>query len=292
MRVLVTGGAGFIGAHLVKALRGADHEVAILDRAPAAYTVQQYGFDIRDRRDVVAAFRDFLPDAVCHLAAQVSVPKSFRDPYADSETNVLGSINVLDAARANGVRDFVFASSGGAIYGDVPSGSSSELDAPRVASPYGASKLAFEQIMFSTVRDDEVRCRSLRLSNVYGPGQRSGVVPSFMNAILSGAPLRVFGNCTRDYVHVNDVVDAFVAALDGRIPWRVMNVATGIGTGTLELAATIKSWADRDDMVLDGFRDGDVTRSVLDASRFLQRVGVPTPLLYGLLNTRNRWNDG
>jgi UDP-glucose 4-epimerase len=262
---MVTGGAGFIGRHTVEALRCAGHEVAVLDRVPCDYTVNQYGLDVRRRSDVMYAFRDYLPDAVMHLAAQISVPDSFRNPYLDSEINVLGGLNVLESARAYECKRFVFASSGGAIYGDTPNGSSHESDTPRVASPYGASKLAFENIMFAMMRS-EMRCVALRYANVYGEHQQSGVVARFLKAARTGETLEVYGDCVRDYVYVVDVARANVVALTHDPYHPIVNISTGVGTRTIELASAIAARC-RSLVRYLGPRTGDVSRSVLEPTR-------------------------
>jgi UDP-glucose 4-epimerase len=245
VRVLVTGGAGFIASHLADALVARGDEVLVLDdlsrgrreNVPADATLEVA--DVRDAESVEAAFDRLRPEACFHFAAQPDVRVSVAEPAFDCAINVLGTINVLEAARRHGTR-VVFASTGGAIYGEC------ERPAPETAprlplSPYGAAKLAAEEYIATWERLHGGGHVSLRLGNVYGPRQdphgEAGVVAIFFGVLADGGRPRVFGDGTqtRDYVYVGDVVRAALAALEG--PAGVFNVGTGIETSVLELLA-------------------------------------------------------
>lgn len=258
-------------------------DVAVLDNSHReAFGARYFHCDVRDSAGVMQAFRMFKPDAVSHHAAQVSVPESFHDPLTDAQVNLCGGINVLQAASAVGAKRFVFASSGGAIYGEwVSPVPADELAPARPCSPYGASKLAFEHILGRQSGPGWIKPKAtvLRYSNVYGPGQRKGVVASFLECARLGRPLRVFGDTVRDYVHVEDVVRANMMALNDLVPYRVMNVCSGRGTHTLSLAYAL---AHHSTVVQEPARPGDVERSVMNPARFVEVCGEPIWLLDGL----------
>lgn len=289
MKALVTGGAGFIGSHVTDALLARGHEVAVVDnlssgkreQVPAAARFHQ--LDIREAatlRDLVAELR---PDVVCHQAAQVSVSASVREPVLDAEVNVIGTLNVLEAARATGVRRVVFASTGGAIYGEVPEPELAAVGrAPRPISPYAAAKLSAEAYLEVYLSQFQLDYRILRYANVYGPRQdphgEAGVVAIFANRLRAGQPVTVFAKksvgdpgCVRDYVYVGDVVRANVAALEGEVDDRVTNVATGIGTTTVEIAHELARSLGLSAQVQHGPpRAGDLERSVLEPASWLR----------------------
>jgi UDP-glucose 4-epimerase len=306
MRILVTGGAGFIGSHVVVAALSAGFEVAVLDnfssgkRANLPAGVRVFEADLRDRDATLRAVADFAPELVSHQAAQASVSVSMKDPRFDAEVNIIGGINLLDACTAAGsrVRQLVFASTGGAIYGEVPEGeraSESFQLAPK--SPYGISKLTFERLL-GVYRDHRgLDSTVLRYANVYGPRQdphgEAGVIAIFFDAALAGKNLTVFakravgdGGCIRDYVYVADVARANLQALAGKLPHPVTNVGSGRATTTLELAERIlASTGARSSIQRAGIRAGDIERSLLDVTRFEQTLGAPTSLETGLAET-------
>ncbi len=252
MKVLVTGGAGFIGSHLVDALLLAGHNVAVIDdlssgdRSNVPVSVQLFEIDIRDAAAVNAAFEEFRPDAVSHQAAQMSVSRSVREPGFDAQVNILGLVNVFSAAAKVGAKRIVFASSGGVLYGETTVPAPEETPANPI-SPYGISKLAGEFYLQFFQREFGLSAVALRYANVYGerqnPHGEAGVVAIFCTRLLQGgsATINGDGKYVRDYVHVSDVVAANIAALTAEINgFEAVNVGTGIGTDVNELAEQLR----------------------------------------------------
>ena len=305
MRVLVTGGAGFIGSHVVHDALAAGFEVAVLDnfatgkQANVWPGVRVFNADLRDRDAVSSAVADFQPELVSHQAAQASVRVSVRDPRFDAEVNVVGGLNLLEACTtgARRVRRFVFASTA-AIYAEVPDGERAAESYPLdPKSPYGVSKLAFERLLTIYREQRGLETSVLRYANVYGPRQdprgEAGVVAIFFDSALAQKDLTVFakrtrgdGGCSRDYVFVGDVARANLRAMTGQLPHAIVNVGTGRATSTLELAESVRRvTGSRGGIEQGGPRQGDLERSLLDASRFEQTLGVPTSLDAGLAHT-------
>ncbi len=257
MKILVTGGAGFIGSHIVDALLAAGHAPAVLDdlssgsrdNLPAG--VPLHVGDIADAAAVEQAFAAERPEAVCHQAAQMSVSRSVREPAFDARVNVIGLINVLDAAVARGVQRLVFASSGGVLYGDVTTPAPEPTPADPV-SPYGITKWVGERYLQFYAREHGLAAVALRYSNVYGPRQNphgeAGVVAIFCKKYLAGEPARINGDgrYVRDYVYGPDVARANLASLtaDPAIikPGSLvsLNIGTGLGTDVNELEAMLR----------------------------------------------------
>lgn len=312
MRVLVTGGAGFVGSHVVASALDAGFEVAVLDnlssgkRSNLPAGVDVFEVDLRDRDATFQAVTAFGPELVSHQAAQASVSVSVRDPRFDAEVNVIGGLNLLDACTAPGsrVRHLVFASTGGAIYGEVPEGEAANEDfrlGPK--SPYGISKLTFERLLAVYREHRGLASTVLRYANVYGPRQdphgEAGVIAIFFDAALAGKNLTVFakrtlgdGGCIRDYVYVSDVARANLHALTGKLSHPVTNVGSGRATTTQQLAQRIVSITNASSRIEQaGVRAGDIERSLLDVSRFEQALGAPTPLDTGLAETAHWYRE-
>jgi UDP-glucose 4-epimerase len=304
MRLLVTGGAGFIGSHIVDGALEAGHEVAVLDnlssgkRENLPKDVLLFEVDLRDRERVLDAVRTFRPDVVSHQAAQASVSVSVKNPRLDAEVNVIGGLNLLDACRELSVRRVVFASTGGAIYGEVPDGQFAREDTiPVPISPYAIDKLCFEQMLAVYREHHGVDSAVLRYANVYGPRQdphgEAGVVAIFFDTVLARRQPTIFARrtqgdpgCVRDYVYVSDVARANLAALSDTWNERVMNVGTGRGITTLELASQIARCSGLAvEPAYGSIRAGDIERSVLDVTRFRARFGANLPLEAGLERT-------
>jgi UDP-glucose 4-epimerase len=278
MRVVVTGGVGFIGSHLTDAFAARGDDVAVVDDFSAGRPsrlderASLHKLSVTDSpglRDLVAAFR---PELICHLAAQIDVRVSVARPAADAEANVIGTINVLEAARAVGAR-VLLASTGGALYGrDAPIPSLEDV-LPLPESPYGIAKHCAEQYMGLYNRLHGTAHSALRLANVYGPrqdpGGEAGVVPIFCSRVLAGARPTIFGDgsATRDYVYVGDVVAAFLAAADRRRPG-TWNIGTGTEVSVRELASVISEVTGRPvDPVFAPARPGELQRSALAVER-------------------------
>jgi UDP-glucose 4-epimerase len=281
MRALVTGGAGFIGSHVVEALLARGDEVHVVDDlsngrrehvpAPANLHVR----DVREPLDAIV--RDTGAEAIVHLAAQADVRVSVAEPAFDAAVNVLGTVNVLEAARQSGAR-VVFASTGGAIYGECDAPAREE-DPCLPLSPYGAAKLAGEGYLGAFGRLYGAPHVALRFGNVYGPRQdphgEAGVVAIFLGRLLEGLECRIFGDGSqsRDYVYAGDVARATLAALDCDVAG-VVNVGTGIATTVLDLYAVCRSVAGSSaDPVHEAARPGELGRSVLSGEHAEQALG-------------------
>jgi UDP-glucose 4-epimerase len=294
VRAVVTGGAGFIGSSLVDALLVRDDEVHVVDdlssgrRENVASGATLHVRDIAEPlTDVFAAAR---PDVVFHLAAQIDVRVSVADPVADARANVLGTLQVLEAARPHGAQ-VIFASTGGAIYGECPEPATE--DAARLPlAPYGTSKLAAEEYLATWNRLYGAGHVSLRLGNVYGPRQdphgEAGVVAIFLSRLRDGGAATIFGDGkqTRDYVYVGDVVRAFVGAVgaDGG----VFNVGTGEETSVVELwQACLDAAGASADAEHAPARLGEIQQSCLDPRRAERTLHwrAEVPLATGLRET-------
>lgn len=283
MRILITGGAGFIGSHIADAFIARGDEVLIVDdlssgkreNLPEGARFEE--IDIRDAEAVQRVFRSFRPQIVSHQAAQTSVSVSVREPQRDAQINVMGGLEILLASVDVGVHRLIFASTGGAIYGEVPEGERAAPGSPLVPiSPYACSKLAFENYMMAYHLTARLPITILRYANIYGPRQdpygEAGVVAIFSDRIGDGLPVQINAmrergdaGCVRDYVYVGDVVEANLRAADGLIDETIVNVATGIPTTTEALARSIASSLEREAELIPGpRREGDLQRSVLE----------------------------
>jgi UDP-glucose 4-epimerase len=254
MRALITGGAGFIGSHLLDRLLADGAEVTVIDnlssgdkdRVPG--TVPLHVTDVRDTAAVRAIVTTARPDVIYHLAAQISVRESVADPEFDATVNVMGTLGVLDAAQKVGAR-VVLASTGGAMYGDGVVMPTPETVLPGTRAPYAISKYCAEQYLQLFNRLHGTRHIALRLGNVYGPRQdphgEAGVVAIFCGQVSSGQAPVIFGDGTqtRDYVHVSDIVAAFTAGGTYTGPRELFNIGTGKGTSVLELLDAVNDAA-------------------------------------------------
>jgi len=271
-RILVTGGAGFVGATLVRQLAGAGQRVRVFDNYSTGDATHLAGVDaelvegdIRDTGALDAALVGI--DAVVHLAAAGSVIMSIDDPAANFDVNVLGTFQVLDAARRAGVERTVQASTGGALIGNAtPPVDESSL--PKPISPYGASKLAGEGYAHAFATSYGLRTVALRFANVYGPWSemKQGVIQKFFRAIRGGEPLVIYGDgsASRDYTHVDDIARAIGLALGTDVPGgTVLHVASGVETTTAELADLCREAAGAPDHPVDyrPARAGEVERN-------------------------------
>jgi len=279
MRAVVTGGAGFIGSHVVEALLARGDDVHVLDdlsRGTRERVAPGAELHIGDIRDPDAVFDAVRPEAVFHLAAQADVRVSVERPEVDADVNVLGTVRILEAARRSGAK-VVFSSTGGAIYGECtePAAESAER---RPLAPYGTSKLCGEEYLATWNRLHATGHVSIRLANVYGPRQEphgeAGVVAIFMGLLHAGGTPKIYGDGsqTRDYVFGADVLQAMLAALDHE--GGVFNVGTSIETSVLELYEAIQraSGVTREPALADA-RLGELQRSVLDIALAGRELG-------------------
>jgi UDP-glucose 4-epimerase len=294
VRAAVTGGAGFIGSHVVDALVGRGDEVHVVDNLATGRRKNLNGsatfHELDIREPLGPLFEEIEPELVVHLAAQADVGTSVERPLLDAEVNVLGTLNVLEAARPHGAQ-LVFSSTGGALYGECPR-PAQEDDERRPLSPYGTSKLAGEAYLGTWNALHGTRHVVLRFGNVYGPRQlaklEGGVVAIFMDRLRAGESVRIFGDGEqeRDFVYVGDVVDGILASVghDGG----VYNIGTGRATSVKELFDACRRVAGVDaEAEYADARPGDLLRSVLDVSRAERELGwrPQTPLEDGLRQT-------
>jgi len=299
MKVLVTGGAGFIGSHLVDRLINDGHQVVVIDhhkrekrRFPNP-NATVYKVSFADVEAMRAVFEKERPDALCHLAAQISVTKSVEDPVADARINIVDSLALLDLARAYKCHRIVFSSSGGAIYGDHPVRPTPEIMNAQPISPYGIGKQAMEHYLAFYQKVHGLSCVSLRFANVYGPrqlaGGEGGVISIFIDRILSGDPVTIFGDgsMTRDYLFVGDAVEAFARALTQEVSGPV-NVATGREVSVGELWEKIQEvHGCKQEPIYAALRPGEVGRSVLAPDMAISAIDwkMKTSLEQGLKET-------
>jgi len=278
IKVLVTGGAGFIGSHLVDRLVQEGNEVVVIDnlstgkRKQVNKKAQFYKMDIRSKR-IERVFRKERPLIVVHLAAQMNVRLSTEDPVFDAEVNILGTINLLEHAVKNGVRKVSFASSGGAVYGEQEVFPAAESHRTDPLSPYGISKLAGEKYLAYYTNTTGLRHAILRFGNVYGPRQEpegeAGVIAIFSKLMLDGGQpiINGTGKQTRDFVYVDDVVESLMVTLDEDIQG-IFNVGTGQEATVNECYGIIKELTNSSCKDLYGAaKKGEQFRSVLDVRK-------------------------
>lgn len=288
MKVLITGGAGFIGSHLADRLVADDHSVTLLDNLStgkkenilgAAASARLIIADVRDSEAVHAAMSGM--DAVVHLAAVASVQASMHDPLGTHETNLGGTLHCLEAATQQGVQRFLYASSA-AIYGDEAPVPVTEIARSAPLSPYAIDKLAGELYLSYFARERALNTTAFRFFNIYGPRQDasspySGVISLFADRLAAGLPFLIYGDGrqTRDFVYVDDLVDVLVCALVREdLRGTVMNVGAGQEQELLSLITAFEGWAGR--AISRQFlsaRRGDIGRSCADVTRLRAALG-------------------
>lgn len=284
MRILVTGGAGFIGSHVVEAYLAAGHDVAIVDDlstgkrdfVPAGASFHE--MDIRSP-ELDGLFQRFRPEIVNHLAAQIDVRKSVNDPVFDAEVNILGGLNLLEASVKHGVKKFLFASTGGAIYGEPDTLPASEATEPKPKSHYAASKLAFEHYLGLYARLYSLCYTTLRFPNVYGPRQspegEAGVCSILAGMMLEGKTpnLYGYGEPTRDYVYVTDIARGAVLALD-KGDNEVINLGSGVGVSVHTLFEAIaRIIGFQGEPALKPLRQGEVMHTYITGDKAAEVLG-------------------
>ena len=285
MRILVTGGAGFIGSNVADRFVALGHEVAIFDNLSSGFRefvnpkAKFYEGDLADAAAVEAAIADFRPEIVDHHAAQIDVRKSVTDPVFDARVNVLGSIGLLQACTKHGVRKVVYASTGGALYGEGRTLPAPEDHPVNPEAPYGASKHTVEHYLYIWKLLHGLDYTVLRYPNVFGPRQNphgeAGVNAIFIGLMLEGKRPRIFGDgeAVRDYLFIDDVVAANVLALE-KGSGEMLNIGTGIGTSVNDIVRELKSILSfPEDAIYEAPRPGEIQRIYLDASRAKQVLG-------------------
>jgi len=282
-RILITGGAGFIGHHLTHKLLGMNYEVVVLDnfKTGKMQNISQHlkntlfklvVGDVRNKKVIRNALDGV--DAIVHLAALISVEESFKNPIETHNVNVTGTLNVLEEAARTNIEKFIYASSC-AVYGDGNPLPLKEGYPPKPLSPYAASKASAEHYCEMFHRSYGLKTVILRYFNVYGPGQGnnpySGVVTKFLNNALSGAPLVIYGDGeqTRDFIYIDDVVEATILALEsGDAVGQTFNICTGFPTSINELANIVKELVGKDLKIIhDKPRTGDIRNNYGDPSK-------------------------
>lgn len=303
--ILVTGGAGFIGGHVVDAYVARGDRVWVVDnlssgrRENVPSAAELIESDIGDA-SLDRLFADVRFDVVNHHAAQIDVRKSVADPRADARVNIDGFLNIAECARRHGVSRFVFVSSGGVVYGEPEERPTGETAPKAPLSPYGVSKLTTEYYLHYLLRVHGLEYVALRYSNVYGPRQdphgEAGVVAIFSERVTRGEPLTIYGDGeqTRDYVFVGDVAAANVLATDVALPApasiddRAFNIGTGVATSVLVLAAELMGGAGCEvELRHAAERPGELRDSCLDCGKAAGALGwsAATPLKDGLAQT-------
>lgn len=298
MRVLVTGGAGFIGSHIVDRLILEGHQVSVIDNLTTGKSenlnprAEFYKLDIENPR-IEKVFKKEKPEVVCHLAAQMDVRRSVADPAFDAKTNIIGMINLLENAVRYGTRKVIFSSTGGAIYGEGGPYPTAEDHMARPVSPYGISKLTGEHYLFYYQVMYGLNYVSLRYANVYGPRQdpfgEAGVVAIFTKKMLRNDQPLVNGNGmqTRDYVYVEDVVNAVMLAMESNVS-DTFNVGTGIETTVNDLFRLLVELTGSNVREMHGpAKKGEQMRSCLSFDKIRKTLDwePSVPLRTGLANT-------
>ena len=298
MKILVTGGAGFIGSWVSEAYIEDGNEVLIIDNLSTGNlnnvpsSAEFIKGDIRDRSVLNAAFSEFNPDIINHHAAQIDVRKSVDDPTLDADINIKGTLNLLEVSRKSRISKFIFASTGGAIYGESDLIPADEDTVPMPISPYGISKLSIEKYLSYYNKIYGLNYTSLRYSNVYGPRQNphgeAGVIAIFCNKIINGEPCIVYGDGeqTRDYVYVEDVKRANIECILS--PNDSYNIGTSIETSVNGLIEYLRKASGRDfEVIYEPARDGEVERISLNNNKAIKEINwTPNVMLEeGIKNT-------
>ena len=284
MKILVTGGAGFIGSNVVDVLINKGNEVAVVDNLSTGKKenlnpkAKFYNVDIRDGNALKLVFQEFRPEAVYHFAAQIDVRKSVADPSFDAEVNVVGSVNLFKLAVDFGVKRIIFSSTGGALYGFVDKVPADENTPIRPICAYGVAKYCAEQYLEYFKRLYGIERVILRYANVYGPRQdplgEAGVIAIFTGKILRGEPITIFGdgNQTRDYIFIEDVVSANLLALNGKEG--TYNIGTGSETSVNELVQIFEKFLGKKIVpVYAAKRQGEVDRIALGIEKAKKELG-------------------
>lgn len=284
MKILVTGGAGFIGSNLTDALIQQGHDVSVVDNLSTGQKenlnkkAKFFELDLTDEK-LTEIFEIEKPEIIFHLAAQIDVRKSVTDPVWDAKQNILGSVNLLESAKKHKVKKIIFSSTGGAIYGDTDQIPTPEGHPELPISPYGIAKLTIEKYLYYYNKIFGLLYIALRYSNVYGPRQNSkgeaGVVAIFCDKLLANQNPVIHGDGkqTRDYVFVDDVVRANLAALESE-KIGIYNIGTSIEADVNKIAELIKSNIDTDiEFTYADAKEGEQQKSCIDYSKAKNELG-------------------
>ncbi len=289
MRIVITGGVGFIGSHVSQAFINRGHATTGIDNLSSGRIENlSPGADLLEADIRSGEAHDLIEhgnfDLLVHHAAQMDVRRSTQDPRFDADVNISGTLNLLEAAVKGGVKQVIFASTGGAIYGEQDVFPADEDHPTRPVSPYGVSKLAGERYLYYFHVQHGLNVTCLRYANVYGerqnPHGEAGVVAIFMQRLLSGELTTIFGDGgqTRDYVHVSDVVRANLAAV-GVDGFHIYNVGTGVETSVVELHQHVsRACGVEQEAQFAAAKPGEQRRSVVDPGRGRSALGLPQSL--------------
>lgn len=285
MKILVTGGAGFIGSHLVDALIKKGHNVVVIDnlstgkRKNLNQDATFYNTDISSRDEIFKILSKEKPEIIYHCAAQIDVRKSVEDPVFDAHVNILGSLNIFESVKKSGIEKIIFSSTGGAIYGNTTVIPSHEELKPEPISPYGIAKLVVEKYLYYYYKIFHIPYIILRYANVYGPRQNNegeaGVISIFCDKILNNQIPKIFGDGsqTRDFVYIDDVVSANLLALEAN-KVGIYNVGTGRETDVNQIAELLKKVSKtKKEFMHIAPKSGELPRSSLDSKKIQRELG-------------------
>lgn len=286
MRVLISGGAGFIGSHIADALIERGHRVTIIDNLVSGSEenvnrrAKLYKFDINNRKRLEKLFEKVQPEAVFHFAAQINVRASVEDPSADAATNIMGSLSLIELAAKHGVKKFIFSSTGGAMFDDTTPRPTPESIAAAPLSPYGIAKLSIEHYLRFFRQVHGLPYVVLRYANVYGPRQNAhgeaGVIAIFLTRMLEGTAPTINGDGlqTRDYVYVSDIAEANIKALDPDIEEGVFHIGTGVETSVNDIFRMLNwQFGKTFDEIHGPAKPGEIAASALDARTAKETLG-------------------
>ena len=301
MKILVTGGAGFIGSHVVDSLVEEGHEVFVIDNLITGRMsnlnekAKFYCYNLDNFINVEQIFIKEKPEVIFHLAAQVNVRNSVDNPVHDARMNILNSINLMELSRKFDVKKFIFSSTGGAIYGDNDSLPTTESVEEKPVSPYGCAKLAVEKYLHFYNKIYGLNFNSLRYSNVYGerqnPHGEAGVVAIFLNKMFNGESPVIFGGSqTRDFIHVSDVVNANLLSLKDKHN-EIYNVGTGIETDIFGIFSVLNEFFNnRFKLIIKDKNKGEQLKSCLAYSKIRENLGwMPSVFLKEGLERTYNW---
>jgi UDP-glucose 4-epimerase len=284
MKILVTGGAGFIGSHIVDLLISKNHQVAIIDNLSTGkkeninLKAKFYFEDLLNFEKIKEIFQEFNPEIVYHTAAQIDVRKSVENPIEDAKINILSTLNLLELCKSNNIKHFIFSSTGGAIYGETGDILPNEDHKEEPLSPYGIAKLSIDKYLNYYNKSHGLKYTSLRYTNVYGPRQNphgeAGVIAIFINNLLSGKNSKIFGGIqTRDFVFVEDVANANLLVLNDNKSG-IYNIGTSKETDIITIFMKLnKYFNNKFEAEYYEMKKGEPKRSCIDSQKIKNSLG-------------------